>query len=170
MEFHKNVSVTSDISQLSDEITYHRYLMTRGNMKRFFNDLAIPDYIVMEMASKKSGDDTSSGKLYLREIADKLQISVHQASRIAGKLEERGLVHWSHDGNGSEGTYLTMDEAGTRLLKQQEEGIKEFYTRVIQRFGKEDFVRLLQMMGRLETIMREETGDGDTEGEDADEG
>lgn len=166
MEFNKNVSTSSDISQLTNEITYHRYMMNRVSVRRFFHDLSMQDYIVLAMAGKKASDGQADEKLYLKDIARQMEIPVSRASKIVGKLEERGLIHWSHDGNGSEGTYIIIDDEGKQLMKQEETALKEFYTRVIGRYGKEEFVRLLQMMGRLETIMKEEAQEG---GEDDEE-
>ena len=63
---------------------------------------------------------------------------------------------WSHDGNGSEGTYVTITEAGEKLLEQQQVLFKDYYGRVIKKFGKENLIQLLNMMKQLETVMSSE--------------
>lgn len=98
----------------------------------------------------------SDGKLYLQEIAETMELSVQQVSQIVQTLEGRALVQWSHDGNGSAGTYIILDPAGKELLRRQEEGLKEYYGRVVEKFGKEDFICLLGLLTRLEYVMKEE--------------
>ena len=85
-----------------------------------------------------------------------MQLTVRQTSRMAGELRDRGLILWSHDGNGSEGTYVTITDNGKELLQAQEEILKKYYEKVIERFGRENMIQLLQMMKQLETIMSSE--------------
>ena len=85
-----------------------------------------------------------------------MQLTVRQTSRMAGELRDRGLILWSHDGNGSEGTYVTITDNGKKLLQAQEEILKKYYEKVIERFGRENMIGLLQMMKQLETIMSSE--------------
>ncbi|MDD6615635.1 MAG: MarR family winged helix-turn-helix transcriptional regulator, partial [Lachnospiraceae bacterium] len=81
---------------------------------------------------------------------------IHQVSKMAGNLSDRGLVKWSHDGNGSEGTYLILTDYGSNIMEEKEKVLREYYGRVIHTFGKENVVQLLTLMQRLETVMNEE--------------
>ena len=85
-----------------------------------------------------------------------MQLTIRQTSKMIGKLRDRGLVVWSHDGNGSDGTYVTITENGQKLLKTQEEILKNYYEKVIGKFGKDNMIHLLQMVKQLETIMSSE--------------
>lgn len=107
----------------------------------------------------------SDGKLYLQEIAETMELSVQQVSQIVQTLEGRALVQWSHDRNGSAGTYIILDPAGKELLRRQEEGLKEYYGRVVEKFGKEDFICLLGLLTRLEYVMKEEAHSQEAEHE-----
>ena len=82
-----------------------------------------------------------------------MQLSMRQTSKMVGDLRDRGLVTWSHDGNGKDGTYVTITESGKQLLEKQETIVKEFYGRVIDSFGKENLIHLLHQMKELETVM-----------------
>jgi len=101
-------------------------------------------------------DDIYAGRTYLKDIADKMQRSVRQTSRMVKTLQERGLVAWSHDGDGSEGTYVTITEAGSRMRQEEEEALKKYYGRVIKSYGRENLLHLLQLMKQLETVMSTE--------------
>ena len=94
-----------------------------------------------------------SGRTYLKELAEKMQLSIRQTSKMVGDLRDRGLILWSHDGNGSEGTYVTITETGQKLLDEQEEVLKNYYGRVIEKYGKENMIQLLCLMKQLETVM-----------------
>ena len=63
---------------------------------------------------------------------------------------------WSHDGNGSEGTYVTITESGKKLLKNQEQILRDYYGKVIEKYGKENLIQLLRLMKELETVMSSE--------------
>ena len=84
---------------------------------------------------------------------------------MIGNLRDKGLVTWSHDGNGSEGTYVTITEMGQKLLTEQEEILKAYYGKVIEKFGKDNLIQLLQLMKQLETVMSSEIEEMEVLGE-----
>lgn len=77
----------------------------------------------------------------------------NELTYIVGALKERGLVLWSHDGNGSEGTYVTITELGKKKMEKQEKYLKKYYGNVIRKFGKEKLIQLIELMKDLENIM-----------------
>lgn len=160
MEFVPNLTAESDDAQLSNEMIFRRYQMNRVNLKHLFQDLSLVEYIVMCISAQRDREHPlEPNKVYLEKIAESLHIPVYQASRIVGNLRDRGLLTWTHDGDGSEGTYVMITEMGRMTVEKQEGVIKEFYGRVIRKFGKEKFIRLLYSMNKLENIMNEEIGE-----------
>ncbi|MGN8630074.1 hypothetical protein ACTNEW_00505 [Blautia sp. HCP3S3_G3] len=146
--------LNGDIVKLTNEITYHRYLMNKGQLRDFFKELSIAEYIALHYISLDSEmSEIYSGRTYLKELAEKMQLSIRQTSKMVGDLRDRGLILWSHDGNGSEGTYVTITETGQKLLDEQEEVLKNYYGRVIEKYGKENMIQLLCLMKQLETVM-----------------
>lgn len=146
-----------DIEKLAHELTYRRYLMSKGQVRDFFRNITIQEYIALHIiAMENETSDIYSGRTYLQDLSEKMQLTVRQTSRMAGELRDRGLILWSHDGNGSEGTYVTITDNGKELLQAQEEILKKYYVKVIERFGRENMIQLLQMMKQLETIMSSE--------------
>lgn len=145
----------SDTIKLLHELTYRRFLLSDGKIRSFFQKVSIPEYLALHMIkeSEKSGD---TGKTYLKDIADKMQRTVRQTSHLVKALQERGLLAWSHDGDGSEGTYVTITESGRKLLTEEEGLLKEFYGRVFEKFGMDNLMQLLQLMKDLEAEMRAE--------------
>ena len=97
-----------------------------------------------------------------------MQLSIRQTSKMIAELRDRGLVLWSHDGTGKDGTYVSITENGKERIKIQEEIIKNYYGRVIEKYGKENLIQLLHLMKQLDTIMCSELEEFEEGGEDDD--
>ena len=160
----------TDIMKLSNELTYQRHLFNREYRKDIFMKMSIPEYIALQYIAMEETSSIYSGRTYLKDLADKLQMTMRQVSKMVEKLRDAGYVVWSHDGNGSEGTYVTITESGQRMLKSQEEILKEYYGKVFETFGKDNLIQLLSLMKQLETVMRSEMekleGDKNDDGTD----
>ncbi|MDY2732293.1 MAG: hypothetical protein SOV49_08325 [Erysipelotrichaceae bacterium] len=138
------------INKLAYDLTYQRYLLNKDKANYLFNDLSVSDYVVLHTVL------CFEDKAYLEKLGEKLNLSISKMSNVATNLKNRGLITWSHDGDGSEGTYLTVTETGLKLMDKQEEKLKNYYERVINRFGLKNTVDLIGKMTALETIMEEE--------------
>ena len=138
------------INKLAYDLTYQRYLLNKDKANYLFNDLSVCDYVVLHTVL------CFEDKAYLEKLGEKLNLSISKMSNVATNLKNRGLVIWSHDGDGSEGTYLTVTETGLKLMDKQENKLKNYYERVINRFGLKNTVDLIGKMTALETIMEEE--------------
>ncbi len=144
----------SDILKLGNELALRRYFFNKTKADHFLNE---SDYMVLHII-KETGDeqDIYEGRSYLKELSERMQLTIRQASKLVGKLKDRGLVKWSHDGNGDEGTYVTITDEGDLLLEQQQRLFKDYYGRVIDRFGKDNLIELLNLMKQLETVLYSE--------------
>ena len=150
----ENENKKSDILELSNELTVRRYLFNKDHVNRI---LSIPDYIALHIIKETEHLETIyAGRTYLKDLAEKMQLSIRQTSRMVGNLKERGLVKWSHDGDGREGTYVTITESGEDILEKQENILKEYYGKVISQYGEDNLIQLLHMMKQLETVMHSE--------------
>ena len=69
---------------------------------------------------------TYEGKTYLKDLSEKLKLTMRQTSKLAGELRDKGFVSWEHDGDGSEGTYLVITEAGENLLMKNQSMLKDY--------------------------------------------
>ena len=138
------------INKLAYDLTYQRYLLNKDKANYLFNDLSVGDYVVLHTVL------CFEDKAYLEKLGEKLNLSISKMSNVAPTLKNSGQVIWSHDGDGSEGTYLTVTETGLKLMDKQEDKLKNYYERVINRFGLKNTVDLIGKMTALETIMEEE--------------
>ncbi|MGN0436862.1 MAG: MarR family winged helix-turn-helix transcriptional regulator [Wujia sp.] len=150
------MSENTDIIKLSNELIYQRHLFNREYRREGLMKMSIPEYIALQYIALEEKSNIYSGRTYLKDLADKLQMTMRQTSKMVEKLRDAGYVVWSHDGNGSEGTYVTITESGQNMLNNQEELFKKYYGKVFEKFGKNNLIQLLQLMKQLETIMSSE--------------
>lgn len=144
----------TDVLTLGNELTLRRYLFNKTQVSRVLNEA---DYILLQIIMETGNEQgIYEGRTYLKELSEKMMLTIRQTSKLIGKLKERGLVEWSHDGDGNEGTYVTITEEGRQMLKQQQTVYKEYYGNVIERFGKDNLIELLNLMKQLETVMYSE--------------
>lgn len=144
----------NDVTQLSHEVIYQRYLMHTRQFEDMFQILSVSEYILLQTICELGRDvDGCVGRTYLRDLAQKMQLTMRNTSQKVSLLCERGLVVWTHDDNGSEGTYVTVTQTGEKLLQQQNRVCKEYYEAVIAQFGEQNMVDLIEQMRQLERVM-----------------
>lgn len=129
-----------------------------------FSELTVSEYIALHSILKATSDIADEdNKAYLKDLADNLEVSIHSMSKMAGDLKSRGLVSWSHDGDGSDGTYISLTDLGVKSMYRQEEILNEYYSKVIDKFGRDNLINLLRQIEKLEEIMDAEfTDEGET--------
>ena len=78
------VNENKDVTMLAYDLTYHRYLLNKGKAQNLFHELTIQEYIALHIITKgKHKDDFTPEKVYLRELAERMEVSIHQASNMA---------------------------------------------------------------------------------------
>ena len=170
MEEQNKTMDKAELEGLAHELTYRRYMMDRGKVRSLFKDIRIPEYIALYSIAQNSDNASIYGeRTYLQELSEKMQLSMRQTSKMVGDLRDRGFVTWSHDGNGKDGTYVTITDSGKQLLEEQEVIVKDFYERVIDSFGKDNLIHLLHQMKELETVMTREIEQMEEDGEPEDQ-
>lgn len=146
-----------DMAQLANELTYRKYLFGNDNFRSYFKELRVIDYIVLHtVLENEKTTAIYSGRTYLHELSDKIQLSIRQTSKIVRELKEKGFLNWSHDGDGSEGTYVIITEEGLRRFKEQENRLKQVLGNVIEKFGQENLIQLLRLMKEFGTVFSAE--------------
>lgn len=147
----------NEVIKLAYELTYHKYLLNKDHAQNLFTELGISEYIALHRIARVTSDPAAPAeKTYLKDLAEQLEMTMSSVSQMVGKLRDKGLVLWSHSGNGSNGTYVVITDSGLQAMRRQEEILNDYYSRVIDKFGHDNLVELLELMGRLEQVMNEE--------------
>lgn len=145
-----------EVEKLVYELTRHQYLLNRDMVHDLFAELSLSDYIALHsIAEAASGQGTEPGKTYLKDLAERLEMPIPKTSKMVRKLHERGLVFWSHSGDGRDGTYVVITDSGVRAMERQANILNAYYSRVIEAFGYENLKSLLEQISRLEDVMNE---------------
>lgn len=158
----ENLNQNTDLGLLSDEMTFRRYFTGAMNTRKIFSRMSTGNYVTIEiiekLIEKEYGDIQADGanKIYLKDLAEQFKLPMYKISEIVRDMSERGMVTWTHDGKGEEGTYIILTESGIKAAKEQQAILKEFYSHVIERFGRDKFVELLSLMADLDQVMESE--------------
>ena len=149
--------IKEPMKNLAHEITYRRYLLSKDDARFVFKDVNIAEYIVLHFMSEQiESDSIYSDRIYLSEISEKLNLPIRNTSKLIREMSGKNLINWDHDGDGKDGTYVTLTEHGKSVFEETDGKLKDFYTRVLQSFGKEKMIQLLSLMKEFDTVVRTE--------------
>lgn len=152
-----NKSRETEMSILSNELITRKYLFNKMEASR---DIRIQDYIVMHLITEMNKDcSISDGRAYLRDIAEKMNLTIRHASKLAGELKDKGLIKWIHEGDGSNGTFLEITDEGCVLFEKEKIRLEKFYGDVIEKFGVDNLRQMLNLMKQFEKIVSGELED-----------
>ena len=145
------------MKELAHEITYRRYLLSKDDAKFMLKDINIAEYIVLHyMCENKECNSIYSDRIYLSEISEKLNLPIRKTSKLIREMNGKNLVSWDHDGDGKAGTYVTITDHGKAVFEETDNKLRDFYSRVLQNFGRDKIVQLLQLMKEFDSVMRTE--------------
>jgi len=156
-------SKEAELSTLSNELITRKYLFNKMETKR---EISVQDYIVMHIIMEtNSNNSIYEGRTYLRDIAEKMNITIRHISKLVNELKEKGLVKWMHEGDGSNGTFVEITDEGRKLFEKERVRLEKFYGNVIEKFGFDNLRHMLNLMKQFETIVSGELED-DTDDEE----
>lgn len=85
-----------------------------------------------------------------------LNLPLPKVTAIARSLQGKGLVRWTHDGNGEDGTYILLTDTALTSVQAHRQTLRKYHQRVVSAFGEERFLHLLSEIAQLEEILRQE--------------
>lgn len=124
-------------------------------LRHLFQENASNEYALIWLLSKHTRD-TGSEKIYLKDMVRELGLPMDKVSAIARSLQTKGLVRWTHDGKGQEGTYILLTETAITSVQAKRQALRDYHQRVVAAYGEEKFLHLLGEITQLEEIMRQE--------------
>lgn len=137
--------------KITDQVTQliiDQYYENRNVIRDFFDRTSMNEYVALKKISSGGNE-----KIYLKDLASNMQISYQYLSTIISNLRDKGYVNWSFDGDGQEGTYITLTQDGLNLLSSQEEFLNEFCQRAVKEFGKEKSLLLLSLIHEFQQML-----------------
>ena len=98
-------------------------------LRHLFQENASDEYALIWLLSKHT-KDTGSEKIYLKDIVRELNLPMPKVSAIARSLQNKGLVRWTHDGNGEEGTYILLTDTAVTSVQAHRQTLRAYHPRV----------------------------------------
>lgn len=126
------------------------------NIQKLFHKVSVLDYAVMWFIANKAEKADINQKFYLKDMAESSGLPMHIITEMVRKLRDKGLVEWTHDGNGENGTYVKITELGVSSVTAQRDILQDYNKNVIEKFGMERFLNLIREMSEFEEIMNAE--------------
>lgn len=124
-------------------------------LRRLFQENASDEYALIWLLSKHT-KDSGSEKIYLKDMVKELNLPLPKVTAIARSLQGKGLVRWTHDGNGEDGTYILLTDTALTSVQTHRQTLRKYHQRVVSAFGEERFLHLLGEIAQLEEILRQE--------------
>ena len=146
-------------ANLAERFLYNRYLIGKESNSKLLNGLKLPEFVALHGLHLKFEEDENLDRVYLKDLAAEMDLPIPKTSEIVKTLQAKGMVEWTFDGKGEDGTYVTITDKGNEFLKDNKVYFEEFSARIIERFGRERFEQFISMMAEIEHItveMREE--------------
>lgn len=116
-----------EVEKLAYAMTRQRYLLNRDIVHDLFTELSLSDYIALHSIAEAAGQGGSAEQTYLRDLAERLEMPIPKTSKMIRKLHDRGLVFWSHSGDGRDGTYVVITDSGVRAMARQANILNAYY-------------------------------------------
>ena len=77
-----------DITKLSNEFTYRKYMMSRDSVRHLFSKLSVAEYVALQSIEAISGESAIyGGKAYLTDLSVRMQMSIRKTSKAVGISE-----------------------------------------------------------------------------------
>lgn len=88
----RNTTGQNEIGELSNELTYRRYLMNKDKIRELFRKVSVSEYIALyKIAFQGENSSLYSGKTYLKALAEKMELTIPQTSKMVEGLQDRGI-------------------------------------------------------------------------------
>lgn len=148
-----------EFAAMVSELIYRQYFLNRGQLQEMFEMIDLEEFIALKYISRREQE-----KVYIKDLSTNLKTSNQKVTTTIGKLRDKGLIKWTYDGDGEEGTYVTITEEGFTFLNSQERMFIEHFSVVIEKFGVHRMGKFLAMFKDLQKIVREEFKKEDSNG------
>lgn len=118
------------------------------HLGKIFTEVSTNSYVTLLLLNSKLGLHES--RVYLKEIAEELDTPMEEVSPRIGRLQDKGLVIWKHDENG---TYITISQTGIELMQRQQEKLTDFMEEVVVNYGYDKFNKLIEYRMELNDLI-----------------
>lgn len=110
--------------------------------------MSTSEFITMQLF-RDYANASADGRVYLEDIAEKLNLSIRSVTDMVSKLQRKGLLRWESDRKQRKGSYITLTEDAAEAATEQ----SALFENVIRQYGEEAFRHLVNEFTRLESML-----------------
>lgn len=143
-----------DREQLKKELISSSVKMKKIVKNLLCGGITQREYFVLEVLNAK-GLNCENG-MYVSVLADTIQVSMPQASRMLKNMEEKGYIRREIDENNRRNTFVYITGKGIESRIQAQQEMDAFVDRVIIRMGADNIRKLIELFNMSTDIMEEE--------------
>ncbi len=144
------------MQDILSESVIHFIRINREDVEKLFTEIRYIDYVQIQDIIRDFMPVDSESKIYLRDIAETHNLPMNVVSMMVKNLNDHGLVTWTHDGKGENGTYIQLPQDSLDLIEKQGEIVQSFYKAVATKYGTENLLSLIHHVESLQKIVSDE--------------
>lgn len=129
------------------------FFLYRMNHDKIFELLERGDYITLYEIKRLC--EQNGGQVYLTDFAEKCEIPVHEASKMMGKLQDKGYIIWRTDEN-KERTFIKLTEKAMNSLKEEKSQMENLYQKMQDSIAPQNLKITFETMKQIHDIIYEE--------------
>lgn len=136
------------LTQAGNEWLKIQFITGIEHFTKLFSEVSTLDYLTLLLLRNEHG--IHYDKVYLKDIASNQELPMSQVSKRVHRLQDKGYVTWMHD---TQGSYIILSKRGDEAMKRQELKVDAFMKKVIETFGYDRFMTMLDLRKELHVVM-----------------
>lgn len=110
------------------------------------------DYYMLKQIQLAEQEKGTADGVYLSDIAEHINRSTVETSKMVKHLESKGYIIWRIDDN-KEKTVVRLSEKSKEMMKKQSDNMIEIYERIIATVPKEDLETTLKTIHAIREMI-----------------
>lgn len=128
------------------------FFLENLNVESVFNIIERADYFFLYYIRQCMSDSGVKDGVYLSELAEKMNMSIVEASKAAKNLENKGYVIWKLDED-KEKTYLVLTNKAVELMQSQKRKLVDAYQKITEGIRREDLEVTLLTLNKIKFLL-----------------
>ena len=129
------------------------FFLNRIDIGRIFEFMERSDYLLLYNI-QKCAETASDDKVYMSELAEKMNLSITETSRSLKNLEDRGYVTWQTDEN-KERTFVKLTVKAKDAMAHQYEKMEKAYQKIATDISDDEIRQTVSTLGKIREIIKE---------------
>lgn len=153
IQFRKDIKNMSEMQTMSETLFQERFFLDNFNVDRLFNLISRYDYLFLFHINKLALMSENENGIYLAELAEAMNLSIPEVSRMAQRLQDKGYIIWKTD-NDKKKTYVKLSGKANELMQKQKDRIVKAYEEITKNISQEELKSMGNTMKKITEIIK----------------